>query len=669
MNQRVFFVLLFLSAFLMSSPAWSTEPDNNNSYHEWLKRYGALDVYAMSLKQREAGPEGQMEYAEALISMSNPEAAIAVLRVIETRDSPGLEGKKHWLIHRALRQLGEFDQSVLAVIETSGFLGIRDTSLLMSKEPGLAGLWANVWKRWFFQTLSADQINDGRRMIMEQSVVLARSAWPDIDLWKKVDLPLFATEPMLSVPNTDQLQISRALALWGISNWDLADQVLAGISDPGVKSFFENFGRYLRTSDLDMWNSDPNSPKGSGFTNVYANHLQKYALENFELASPLAGSWEFFLDRIKALSPDRALELIRQELSSALLSEEVRARLQSLAFIYELQERPFKEALETWDMALADSPDLPFTFYLAASLVKQSYQPLVNLPASRYSFFKEILNAADLNLDQKHLAGFWRQEDKSIKGLYADFPFDYAINYLYYHKTFLAGQDQSSARNLAFLFPYSETGQSAYLSLAQQVYKEGNKALAWRYLQSISPEFAQGPRQLELLEAKAGILMDMGREGESLSTYQVILEKSPQRLNPERRLRLALLAQEKNQWDLAQEMLEALWLDRASLPDTTQAEILFWLGEGAQYRGDLEQALDYYLRLSWQFPEQNIWTVTAMYRAGLIYEQREMLDTARNLFQTVLRSADRKSQKEAAQQRLDAIDSRMGSGGKDTFLF
>ncbi len=670
MQQRVFFIFVFLLLFFAPSPSWSSEVDNQASYHEWLKRYGAMDVYAMSVREREAGVTGQLDYAEALISLGNPEGAVSVLRSIETKGDPRLEGEKHWLIHRALRQLGEFDQSCLAVVETSGFLGTEKTSELMTREPGLDKLWINVWKRWFFHSLSPDHIIDGRRTIMEQSVVLAKSAWPDSAFWKRIELPLSGDRHMPSGPTSDQVRIARAFALWGISNWGLAEQTLAGVSDHDLKSFFMNFGRFLKTANLNIWDTNLKTPKSSGFTDVYADHLLKYALENFRLSSPQAGSWASFLDRVRELSPAQALELIQKELTSALLSDEVRERLQSLSFIYELQERPYTQALDTWKTFLSNSSDLPFTLYLAGSLIEQCYAPLTNLPASRYPFFKEILNAAGLNLDQRHLAGFWDREQNDISLLYTDFPLDYALNHLFYHESFLAHKDQDSARNLAFLFPYSEPGQSAYLSMAQHAYKDGNKALAWNYLQNITQEFASGPRQLDLLEAKAGILMDMGREEESLSTYQVILEKSPQRLGPERRLKLALLAQEKNRWKPAQEMLEALWHDRSALPDPIQAEVLFWLGEGAQHQGQLEQALDYYLRLSWKFPEQNIWAVTAMYRAGLIYEQRGMLDTARNLFQTVLRSADRDSQKEAARQRLDAIESRLGAGAdRDGFLF
>ncbi len=670
--MRQFITVLFVFIFLisMSLPAFCSELENQESFHEWLKQYGAMDVYAKSIKERVSGPQAQLDYADALISLNNPQEALAALNNIKEVDDPRIKGRKSWIKHKALRQMEQFDESVLAVIEASGFMGMQKTAQLMKAEPGLDTLWSNVWKRWFFNTLSIDRINEGRRMIMEQSVILARSAWPDKKIWSTIEIPLTSAESIQSRPSADQLRIARSLALWSIANWDLADASLSEISDPDLQSFFENFAVFLKTSDLGTWTPNPKTSKSSGFIYAYSDHLQKYALNDFKLSSPETGSWESFLVQIKQLAPGQALEMIKQELSSALLPAEVRGRLQALAFIYELQKQEPSKALVSWDKALSNSPELPFTLYLAASILKQDYSPMTSLPSSRYVFLKEILNVSGLNPDPKHLSDFWETDKNDINGLYSDFPLDYAVNFLFFNESFQTEQDQAAAENIAFLFPYSETGQSAYLSLAQHAYEQGNKTLAWKYLQNISQEFARGPRQLDLLEAKAGILMDMGREEESLTTYQVILEKSPQRLIPERRLKLALLAQEKNRWNLAQDMLADLWQEREELDESIQAEILFWLGEGAQHREDMQEALDYYLRLAWQFPGQNIWAVTAMYRAGLIYEQRGFLDTARNLFQTVLKNADRDSQKEAAQQRLDAIESRMGSDtANDAYLF
>jgi len=103
-----------------------------------------------------------------------------------------------------------------------------------------------------------------------------------------------------------------------------------------------------------------------------------------------------------------------------------------------------------------------------------------------------------------------------------------------------------------------------------------------------------------------------------------------------------------------------------------QAETLFWLGEGEQAMRNPDKALDYYLKLAWQYPQENIWALTAMYRASLIYEKRGKYETAKRLLGTVVRNAARKEQRVAAQARIDAIDKKMGeekSEGESTLVY
>ena len=65
-----------------------------------------------------------------------------------------------------------------------------------------------------------------------------------------------------------------------------------------------------------------------------------------------------------------------------------------------------------------------------------------------------------------------------------------------------------------------------------------------------------------------------------------------------------------------------------------------------------------YLRLGWKYPKENMWAVTALYRAGLIYEQQGKSAAAKKLYQTVLENSGRESQKKAAKQRIKAIESK-----------
>ena len=51
------------------------------------------------------------------------------------------------------------------------------------------------------------------------------------------------------------------------------------------------------------------------------------------------------------------------------------------------------------------------------------------------------------------------------------------------------------------------------------------------------------------------------------------------------RLRMALLYQQRREYEAAQDELMAMWDQRAAMTTTLQAETLFWLGEGRTCHG------------------------------------------------------------------------------------
>ena len=671
--KRIFFILcLALFPLQAGADRW----DNQDEYLEWLKDYGALDIYAHNLLQASPGTPEKLEYAEALLEMGDPGQALEVLGRIEVQDRDDYKGRVLFLQSRSQRQKEDFDQAVLYAVQSADYLGKESTAELMRQEQGLSFLWQGVWKRWYFSSLSVDDISQGRKQIMLQALSLGSKAWPEESFWEEVAGPFSeaaqaaSQDPALNrVSSSDREKISQVLAAWSMGHWSMADRNLQDIQDRDLRNFWKNLGDFLQTESFSRWSGDLKHPKSRGFKDIFALNLQEYALNSFELHTPDQGSWPSFLSRIKDRSESEALKSVRQELSSALLPQEVRAGLTSLEFIYTLQNQDFQEAESVWNDLLDKDVNLPFTLHLSAALLTAEYEHLNDLPGNQYPFFKELLNAAGMNIERRFSADFWGENQEDLQTLKDSYPLDYSINYLFWEEKFQDQDDTEAARNLAFLFPSAQAGQSAYLFLAQDAYEQGRKELAWRYLEQISQEFARGDKQLDVLEAKAGILMDMGREEESLQTYQVLLSRDPQRLTPQRRLNLALMIQEKGRWSEAEEILSSMWEQREGFEKGIQAEILFWLGEGSQHQGRLEEALDNYLRLAWEFPQENIWAVTAMYRAGLIYEQREMYSVAARMFEKVIRNAGRESQKKAAEQRLDTVESRQKSDADGMFLF
>lgn len=165
---------------------------------------------------------------------------------------------------------------------------------------------------------------------------------------------------------------------------------------------------------------------------------------------------------------------------------------------------------------------------------------------------------------------------------------------------------------------------------------------------------------MKWLDVKVRLELDSNRNEAAMKTFQE-MTSSEVKVPVMTRLRIALLYQQKRNFDAAREQLLAMWDDRANLTTTLQAETLFWLGEGEQAVRNSEKALDYYLRLAWQYPQENIWALTAMYRASLIYEKRGKYETAKRFLGTVIKRADTKEQREAAKARIAAIDKKTGN--------
>jgi tetratricopeptide (TPR) repeat protein len=273
---------------------------------------------------------------------------------------------------------------------------------------------------------------------------------------------------------------------------------------------------------------------------------------------------------------------------------------------------------------------------------------------SEATLTRYLLAAARVPSHGNVIADFWGQPETGKM-----YPLDYLKGYDRLAAQLADKPDRAVAGHLAFLYPQSPAAQKALLFLARNANTNGNQNLAWTYLQKIRTRDLDSYDRIEFLLARAGMEMELGQEDAALKDYAVLMKERPERIPPEKQLKLALLGQQKRQWTWAQNILESLWERRATLEEPIRAEILFWLGEGAQSQGRMQEALTSYLRLAWSYPKQNIWAVTAMYRAGLIYEKRREFETAKRLYTTVLKQSDRKSQKEAAKTRIASVSEGM----------
>ncbi|WP_457571257.1 tetratricopeptide repeat protein [Desulfovulcanus sp.] len=653
MTKKIYLILIII---FLPVVCWAAK-EESVPYDQWLLNFKAYDAYVRYLQTKNPTPETIISQAKLLLTLNRSHSTLDILKQFETL--PGFDGQRLWLMGKAYRMLGEYDQAISNFVAAAEYFSNAELKELFSQEKELDRLWQDVCTKWFWQNLFVQKKAD-QAELLNSAVQVARKVWPDQDLWTRFANTLSATDKTLTYYFDEHIPhlLAKALSAQSIKNWSLSSSHLNKITTLKIKNFWTRLEKFIHEPAGSLVEIDLQAVKSSVFFEVYGSQLKKIIANYWFVPNLDLPSWKNFLDQLKNLSPEQGLRLVENELSSSLLSPKIKPALKILLFIYQIQTDRFDQALKTWAI-LENYKDIPLSLSLSATLIAKNYHPLIPFPEHLYPISKDLLQAAGLGFSSTVTAPFWLETgEKNEKDLLSAYPLDRLLSYLYWKNQLEAQKSYVAAKHLAFLFPETPAGQSGFLSLARAAYKNGHKALAWKYLQNIREEFLDSTKQLDLIEAKAGILMDLGHTQESLKTYTLLLNKAPQRLSAEKRLKLALLAQQSNKWELAENILTNLWQERKNLSPALQAEILFWLGEGSQYQGKTDQALDYYLKLAWQFPEENIWAITAMYRAGQIYEQKGMLEAAKNLYQTVLKKAERKSQKEAAKQRLTSIEAK-----------
>jgi len=626
------------------------------TYEKWLLNFKAYDAYVRYLQTKNPTPDSIVSQAKLLLTLNRPRRTLDILKQFETL--PKFEGQRFWLMARAYRMLGEYDRAISNFVLAAEYFSNPELIELFSQEQELDRLWRDVCTKWFWESLYVQRKAEQTKLL-NSAVQVARKVWPEQELWTRFASSLSQTDRNLTYYD-EQIPylLAKALSAQSLKNWFLSSNHLNKITTLKIRNFWTRLEKLIQAPASSLVEIDLQAFKSYAFFEVYGYELKKIIPKYWFVSSLDLPSWNNFLDQLKNLSPQAGLKLIENELSSSLLSSRIKSNLKVLLFIYQIQTDKFDQALKTWAI-LENYKDIPLSLALCAALLAKSDHPLAPYPSYLYPISKDLLQAACLGSGSTLSAPFWLETDeKKAADLLSIYPLDRLLSYLGWKNQLENQKSNLAAKHLAFLFPKTPAGQEGFLSLARAAYRNGHKTLAWKYLQNIQEDLLDSRKQVDLIEAKAGILMDLGQTQESLKTYTLLLNKAPERLSAEKKLKLALLAQQSNKWELAENILTNLWQERKNLSPALQAEILFWLGEGAQYQGKTDQALDYYLKLAWQFPEQNIWAITALYRAGQIYEQKGMLQAAKNLYQTVLKNADRKSQKEAAKQRLNSIEAK-----------
>ncbi|MFW6357263.1 MAG: tetratricopeptide repeat protein [bacterium] len=640
-------------------------------FSEWLKARNAWDVLASINASDSDSPEAVLERSDYLLRMGKAEPALELLqRSGPFGEDTRFEAQRLWTMARAERALQHHAAALILYMKAGDSMTQEEFASKCLDEPGLERFWETVWLALFWDVKSGpwDDAAGDRQEFLSSSREAAMSLWPESRFWAYSGESRFhrfeAANPdfdVLLVEDMDSVvmpALIRALGAWSRLHWEQAEAILSAIPQPEVRVFWRTFGSYLKTGQI----SDDfvGSLRRSGL--FKAAHFWDLGWTGFDprrvwTIPDLEGKiWAGYLLDLHALSSADALDRIALERTSPLIPQEYTTVLEFLRVSHLLSAGHFQEALTAME-SLPDA-DLPLSFRLARIFIQNAPGSEHSLPREHQEALRLLSESADI-VPPGTDGPFWLVvQDGNGASAASAYPLDRVIAFGGLQEEWERSPSPAAAKRIAMLYPGTTLGYQALLFLAREAHDQGETRLAWTYLNEIGAESISREREAEFLEARAGLEMELGWEDRAMATYSTLLSRYPQWLSPDKRMKVALYAQQRGNWTGAQRILDTLWKSRETLSRELQAEILFWIGEGYQQQGELDRALHSYLRLAWAYPEQNIWAVTALYRSALINEQKGSYDAAAALLSEVLKKADRKSQKEAAQDRLNAISGK-----------
>ena len=649
-------LILALCCLVISSSGMAAKK-KPQTFDAWLEKYHAWDIYEQELSTQPTTEQNVLSRAASLLRLEKPAQVMDLLR--KPFADPAHENQRLILRARAQRLQGLYEECVFSWMAFARTVSLKISTSVLSNEPGLDLLFENVWKKWFWESFftSNARLYDSRQPLMTKMLDLGGSVWPKEIFWKQIQ-PIYVDPSTFFLPSAlSETPVSRerdltgkALAYWSLGFWDKGDRLINDLSNREHARFWHHFSALLgRPEPFEHPVMAPghHHSTSQAFFTLFSPDIRSTG--TWLLTPPDTPSWSTFAEQIKNMEPDRALSMIQQEQGSMFLSDPVRKSLVVCQVAFKLQHTSVRDLDADWKTLDTDTGNPPPLLLSLAYMILGGHSAMPsNFQTS--ALLTYLTRAVGMDTSRGVLAPFW---DTALSD--GQYPLDYLLEYVALAREMQKSPTHEASIDLAFLFPQSPAAQKGLLFLAGEAHGLGEKKQSWAYLQKIRTKDLDSNDRIDFLLARAGMEIELGYEDAALKDYATLLQETPERIPPEKQLKLALLGQQKRQWEWAQGILEGLWKKRALVDENIRAEILFWLGEGAQSQGKMKEALEYYLRLAWNYPRQNIWAVTAMYRAGLMYEKNGQFETARRLYTTVLKNSDRESQKKAAKARIASV--------------
>lgn len=678
-SLRSFFLSVLLCTTLVGNVFAAA---NQESFEHWLEKYGAWDILENNYSSAEDSPELILKRAETAFKLGRFSSCLGILQSTPAFNDKKQEITRLWLGARTHRAQGDPVKAVIWYSQAARLMTSQNLAARFTDEPYLKQLWFDVLRSLYWgYFVTPESAREARRMVLEQAFNQAALVWPKtyFVVNSRQNLAVLnSTAPVnpekdnsTALTDNDRIHIVKALASASLGEWDKSDANLNGIGNSTVRTFWKTINGILGAGKYPE-NVSEYEQKGlihaAAFFKAGVLEPLTGSPALWQLAAPSSPAWSVFRKKLLEMQPEDALETIDRETGSLLLSSDLVSALQNYKLAFALLTGNLKQAKKVWKKL--DNDTLPLSLRIAAAVAfKPPFSKVLNSSDLRHNehlfIISNLCDAAGINYYKDITRSFWTPlHGEKLNGSINRSPMD---RLLVFTELMLAADhkmDKSTARRCGFLFPESELAARSFIFLAEDAAGIRDYNLSAFYLKKVNQDKFGADIRLKWLGAAVEYDLAVGNDAKALNAYNEILE-SGGILSPQKELKLALMIQQKGELKKAQDILERIWENRKDLNAELKAEILFWIAEGEHAMGDKEKALKHYLELAWEFPEQNIWAVTAMYRSSMIYEHKGQFETAKRFLETVIKRADRKAQKEAAQSRLNAIDGKLAKIGID----
>ncbi|BCS87172.1 tetratricopeptide repeat protein [Pseudodesulfovibrio sediminis] len=676
-------ILTFALVVGTACPAFAGQ---QQTFKQWLEHYSAWDrlEHEYSQEAQAETPDAILKRAQVYLNLNSPQKALEIIEMTPAFSDPKLEAERLWLGGIAHRGLGNLSQAVLWFTQASQNMTKSVMDERFDSEPDLQQIWHDVWLKMYWSysanyTLSKDSQKEALNMVL----MVGKKVWND-DFWNRAAVLL---NPNTSVnPENEPSELTgdshRSTPLVSATDTDLIIQTMASISLEQFDEAYSSVSQLTNEPVRIFWSSlAVFMERGSLPPNLHifekGNYLKAHAFWAGNVLAPYSksrgkwflgnqdsGPWTQFRNNLLKMDFEEAMAAIDTELRSMLISEQTAALLNSFKLALALSNGNKKSASTIWNKI--DKSKLPISLQVAGVLTfKDNLNNILpHNPAESYALYpilSLLSGAGGMDIHERTEAPFWTEAPlerlESLSEI--QYPLDKLLLLAHLRHTFDVAPTVKLAKRAAFLFSDSSFGIQGLLYLADDVVKDKNLQLGAYYLNKIDETTLPSNLRMAWLDIKTRLELDSGRQATALTTYKEMV-KTGETIPVMTRLRMALLFQQRREYEAAREELLSMWQSKNQMTTTLQAETLFWLGEGEYALKNTDKALDYYLKLAWKYPQENIWALTAMYRASLIYEKRGKYETAKKLLGTVVKNASRKEQREAATARITAIDKKMG---------